>query len=118
MEGIVQRDHDHHNVMVVVKESLKTEHIVTLQDSEGEFLRCDPAYHDWLRIRSSLEVFVSSWKRLSRWLHQPSQTISDLASRDEKLTINHQATARDGGGKGKEELAENRTPLSLPTRRS
>ena len=34
MEGIVQRDRDHLNVMVVVQEFLKTEQIVTLEDSE------------------------------------------------------------------------------------
>ena len=35
---MVQRDHDYLNVMVVVRESLKMEYIVVLEDSEGEFL--------------------------------------------------------------------------------
>ena len=46
MEGIVQRDNDHHNVMVVVQETPKTEQLVTLEDSEGEFLCCDIVYCD------------------------------------------------------------------------
>ena len=42
VEGIVQRDHDHRNVVVVVQESLKTEQVIVLEDSEGEFLQCEP----------------------------------------------------------------------------
>lgn len=34
VEGIVQRDRDHRNVMVEVQEFLKTEQVVTLEDSE------------------------------------------------------------------------------------
>ena len=32
--------------MVVIREAQKTELIVSLEDSEGEFLQCDPAYSD------------------------------------------------------------------------
>ena len=42
----LEQDHDHHNVMVVVLEWLKTQLVVTLEDSEGEFLHCEPAYRD------------------------------------------------------------------------
>ena len=46
IEGIVQRDHDYPSVVVVVREAQKTEQIVSLEDSEGEFLQCDPVYRD------------------------------------------------------------------------
>ena len=39
VEGIVQRDHEHRNVVVVVQESLKTEQVIVL---EGEFLSVSP----------------------------------------------------------------------------
>ena len=48
IEGIVQRDHDHQNVVVIIRESLKTEHVLVLADSEGEFLVSEPIYRDAL----------------------------------------------------------------------
>ena len=43
-EGVVQRGHYYENVMVVVRESLKMEYIVVLEDLEGEFLQSDLVY--------------------------------------------------------------------------
>ena len=43
---IVQQDHDYQNVVMVVRETPKTEQIVSLEDSDGEFLQCDHVYTD------------------------------------------------------------------------
>ena len=107
MEGIVQRDRDHYNVMVVIQESLKTEQIVTLEDSEGEFLRCDPAYRDTppqrTRVAEGTEVVEGLRQQLTEAQQviasaaakdqENAQTIWDLqealASREEELTVAH-----------------------------
>ena len=54
VEGILQRDRDYQNVVVVVQETRKTELIVSLEDSDGEFLRCDPVYADAPRQRARM----------------------------------------------------------------
>ena len=46
IEGIVQREHNYQNVVVIVQENLKTEHVMMLADSEGEFLQSEPVYRD------------------------------------------------------------------------
>ena len=69
MEGIVQRGRDHHNVMVMVQELWKTEQIVTLEESEGEFLCCDPGYRDTPPQRTRLAQDTELLGSLRQLLH-------------------------------------------------
>jgi len=43
---VVARDHEYQNVVVTVSEGLKTEYVVALSDSDGEFVVCEPVYRD------------------------------------------------------------------------
>jgi hypothetical protein len=81
VEGIVQRDRDHQNVVVVVQESLKVEHTMILEDSEGEFLRTNPVYRDApsRRVRAAEEAQLV--EKLHRQVEEAEQGIS---SRDEE----------------------------------
>ena len=103
VEGIVQRDRDHYNVMVVLQESLKTEQIVTLEDSEGEFLRCDPAYWDTPPQRTRVAEDTELVEGLRQQLTEAGQIIASAeqpkikkmyrrygTSREEELTVAHQ----------------------------
>ena len=99
MEGIVQRDRDHYNVMVVVQESLKTEQMVTLEDSEGKFLRCDPVYRDTPPQRTRVAEDTELVEGLCQQLTDAEQVIASAASKDrenaqtiweEELTMAHQ----------------------------
>ncbi len=82
VEGVVQRDHDYQNVMVVIRESIKMEYIIVLQDSEGEFLQSEPVYRDALhqRLRETEESGRQT-DSLRQQLREAEQTI---ASRDEE----------------------------------
>ena len=135
MEGIVQRDRDHY-VMVVVQESLKTEQIVTLEDSEGEFLRCDPAYRDTPPQRTRVAEGTEVVEGLRQQMTEAQQVIASAAAqRSRKCTDDMgpprgtgfqgrthrgtpgrgrraQATAGDREGKGEEELVDQLRTLS------
>ena len=81
MEGIVQRDHDHRNVVVVVQESLKTEQVIVLEDSEGEFLQCEPTYKDPPR-RVRLVEDPQVIDDLREQLEAAEQTLATARSRE------------------------------------
>ena len=70
IEGIVQRDHDHQNVVVRIRESLKTEHVLVLADSEGEFLESEPIYRDTPLRRTRTEEDVRAAEELRETCHQ------------------------------------------------
>ena len=103
---------DHHNVMVVVQESGKTEQIITLENCEGEFLRCGPAYRDTppqcTRVAEDTELVEGLCQQLAEAEQviasavakdlENADTISELqealASREE-LTAAHQEGAAE-----------------------
>ena len=82
VEGMVQRDRDHHNVMVVVQESGKTEQIITLEDSEGEFLRCGPAYRDTPPQRTRVAEDTELVEGLRQQLAEAEQVIASAVAKD------------------------------------
>ena len=86
IEGIVQRDHDYQNVVVIIRESLKTEHVVVLADSEGEFLEGEPIYRDPPPRRMWAEEDV----RVTEELRETRRQL------EEANHIIESATAKDG----------------------
>ena len=46
IEGSVQADRDYQSIVVIVRERPKTEQIIVLADSDGEFLETNPMYRD------------------------------------------------------------------------
>ena len=87
VEDIVQRDHDYQNVMVVVRESLKTEHVVVLEDSEGEFLQSEPAYRDAPspHVRAALDVRLI--KELRRQPEEAGRRVASTANENKELIL-------------------------------
>ena len=81
VEDIVQRDRDHHNVIVVVQETPKTEQLVTLEDCEGEFLRCDLAYRDSSARRTRVED-TTLVQNLRQQLEEAEQTIASSVAKE------------------------------------
>ena len=43
---MIEQDHEYQNVVLTVTESPKTEYVVALEDSDGEFLTSDPVHRD------------------------------------------------------------------------
>ena len=87
IEGIVQRDHDHQNVVVIIRESLKTEHVLVLADSEGEFLVSEPIYRDALprHMRTEVDVRVTEELREThRQLEEANDIIDAATAKDEE----------------------------------
>ena len=86
VEGIVQRDHDYQSVMVVVRESLKTEHVVVLEDSEGEFLQSEPVYRDApsRHVRAAEDVHLI--EELRRQLEEARGRVASTANENEEQT--------------------------------
>ena len=81
---IVQHDHDYHNIMVTIRETLRTELVITLEDSEGEFLHCAPLYRDApaRRVRIAEETHVMD--DLRRQLEEAEREITAAVARDEQ----------------------------------
>ena len=46
IEGRLQSERDYQSVVVIVRECLKTELVVVLEDSDGEFVETAPLYKD------------------------------------------------------------------------
>ena len=88
IEGIVQREHDYHNVVVIVQENLKTEHVMMLADSEGEFLQSEPVYRDApLRLTRAVED-VEVIQGQQRQLDEANQVIeAALAKQGEQAQM-------------------------------
>ena len=82
VEGMVQRDRDHHNVMVVVQESGKTEQIITLEDSEGEFLRSGPACRDKPPQHTRVAEDTELVEGLRQQLAEAEQVIASAVAKD------------------------------------
>lgn len=84
IEGTVEKNHDYQNVVVIIRESLKTEHVVLLEDSEGEFLQSDPVYSDGpLRPGQAADV-AQRIQGLCQQLEEAEKIIASATSRDEE----------------------------------
>ena len=75
--------------MVVVQKSLKIEQVIVLEDSDGEFLQCEPTYKDPPRrvclVEDPQVIDENSWRPLNKHSQQreaktweQEQTISEL----------------------------------------
>ena len=148
IEGIVQRDHDYQNVVVIIRESLKTEHVVVLADSEGEFLEGETIYRDppprrmWaeedVRVTEELRETRRQLEEANHIIEsatakdgEQAQTIAQLQEESEVeatqaceglATLKRQLAAeKEKARKSWKTNCEhlvNRTPLSQPKRRS
>ena len=86
IEAAVDQDHGHQNVVVTVKESLKTECIVALADLDGEFLASEPVYRDAHRVRFEEDVqSAGELHAIRQQLEEAHHQLEVAAAREEKL---------------------------------
>ena len=85
IEGIVQRDHDHQNVVVIVRETLKAEYVIALTDVEGKFLQSDLVYRDTPLRRKHTEEDAQIIEDIRQQLEEANQVITSATAKDEEL---------------------------------
>ena len=80
----MQRDHDHQNVVVIVRETLKAEYVIALADVEGEFLQSDPVYRETpLRHKHTLED-AQIIEDIRQQLEEANRVIASATAKDEE----------------------------------
>ena len=86
IEAAVDQDHEHQNVVVTVKESLKTECIVALADLDGEFLASEPVYRNAHRVRFEEDAqSVGELHAIRQQLEEAHHQLEVAAAREEEL---------------------------------
>ena len=82
IEAVVEQEHEYQNVVVTVRDSFKTEYVLALEDSDGEFLLsevmyCDPSAHCEEGAQNVAEV-------VTRQQLEETQHLLELAATQER----------------------------------
>ena len=102
IEAAVDRDHEHQNVVVTVKESLKTECIVALADLE--FLVSEPVYRDARRVRFEEDAqSAGELHAIRQQLEEAHHQLEMAAAREEELQGTHRDVRQSANPAGNRE---------------
>ena len=84
IEAVVARVHDYKNVVATVRESHKTEYVVAIADSDGEFVVNEPVYRDTRRVHFVEEAQSAAELRATHQKLEEANHLFQLASAREK----------------------------------
>ena len=83
IEAVVAEDHEYQNVVVTVRESPKTEHVVALADADGEFVVSEPVYRDVRHVHFDEEVqSTAEFHAMRQQLDEANQLLKLAAARE------------------------------------
>ena len=92
---MVARDHDYQNVVVTVRESHKTEYVVAIADSDGEFVVSEPVYRDTRRVHFVEGAQSTAELCATRQKLEEADYLLELASARERELLQQIAELQD-----------------------
>ena len=95
IEAVVARDHDYQNVVVTVRESHKTEYVVAIADSDGEFVVSEPVYRDTRRVHFVEGAQSTAELCATRQKLEEADYLLELASARERELLQQIAELQD-----------------------